>query len=278
MRKYLDICVISDTHLGTAGCRAEELLDYLQHIEPARLVLNGDIVDAWQFRKSFFPATHWAVIERILELANTGTIVYYLTGNHDDVFRRFKPFDLGNIRLRHQLELRVHGRQYWFFHGDIFDASVLVSPRLAWMGGIGYDWLIRLNTWVNRWRVRFGWSRISFAHRVKRSVKQAVKFIGDFERQAVKMGARKGVDAVICGHIHQPRIESVETEDGRVVYLNSGDWVEHMSALECLGGRWTLYRHDQPTDPDIEAYLDRLEADQYVFPSAGMAGPGVSGK
>jgi UDP-2,3-diacylglucosamine pyrophosphatase LpxH len=168
MKKVLDICVLSDFHLGTYGCRAEELLEYLQSIEPARLILNGDIIDAWQFKKKYFPATHWEVIERILQLANTGTIVYYLTGNHDDILRRFESLDLGNIRLRSQLELRLQNKSYWFFHGDVFDASVLISPLLASLGGKGYDLLIRLNTWINQWRVSFGWQKISFAHRVKR--------------------------------------------------------------------------------------------------------------
>lgn len=267
MKKVLDICVISDLHLGTYGCRAEELLRYLQHIEPARLILNGDIIDAWQFKKKYFPATHWEVIERILEMANTGTIVYYLTGNHDDILRRFDSLDLGNIRLRHQLELRIHNKSYWFFHGDVFDASVLISPFLASLGGKGYDWLIRINAFINGWRVRVGLPKISFAHRVKRSVKHAVKFVSDFEKHSIRMGLRKGVDVVVCGHIHQPLIEKVENEEGSIMYMNSGDWIENMTALEFVNSKWTLYRYGTGEESVLDEYLTHLEEDQYIFPS-----------
>ena len=266
MKKVLDICVISDLHLGTYGCRAEELLRYLQHIEPARLILNGDIIDAWQFKKKYFPATHWEVIERILELANTGTIVYYLTGNHDDILRRFDSLDLGNIRLRHQLELRIHNKSYWFFHGDVFDASVLISPFLASLGGKGYDWLIRINAFINGWRVSVGLPKISFAHRVKRSVKHAVKFVSDFEKHSIRMGLRKGVDVVVCGHIHQPLIEKVENEEGSIMYMNSGDWIENMTALEFVNSKWTLFRYGTGEDVVLDEYLTQLEQDQYIFP------------
>ena len=268
MKKVLDICVLSDLHLGTHGCRAEELLDYLTHIEPSRLILNGDIIDAWQFRKKYFPASHWEVIERILELANTGTIVYYLTGNHDDILRRFDVIDLGNIRLRHQLELRIQNKTHWFFHGDVFDASVLISPFLASLGGKGYDFLIRINAWINRWRVRFGFSKISFAHRVKRSVKHAVRFVSDFEKQSIRMGLRKNVEVVVCGHIHQPRIEQMEIDEGSIMYMNSGDWVENMTALEYVNGKWSLFRYGAEGDKVIDEYLTQLEEDQYVFPGS----------
>lgn len=270
MKKVLDICVLSDLHLGTYGCRAEELLDYLQQIEPARLILNGDIIDAWQFRKKYFPATHWEVIERILQMANSGTIVYYLTGNHDDILRRFDALDLGNIRLRHQLELRIQNKTHWFFHGDVFDASVLISPFLASLGGKGYDWLIRINAWINRWRVSLGMSRISFAHRVKRSVKHAVKFVSDFEKQSIRMGLKKGVDVVICGHIHQPSIEQVTNEEGSILYMNSGDWVENMTSLEYLNGHWKLYRYGIHEDAGLDEILTRLEDDQYIFPQSKL--------
>jgi UDP-2,3-diacylglucosamine pyrophosphatase LpxH len=268
MKKVLDICVLSDIHLGTYGCRAEELLDYLHQIEPARLILNGDIIDAWQFRKKYFPASHWEVIERILEMANTGTIVYYLTGNHDDILRRFQSIDLGNIRLRQQLELKIQNKTYWFFHGDVFDASVLISPFLASLGGKGYDYLIRLNAWINRWRMSIGYPKISFAHRVKRSVKHAVRFISDFEKQAIRLGIRRGVDAVVCGHIHQPCIEIVEMENGSITYLNSGDWIENMTALEYCGGKWRLFRYGIRAADEIEDMLHQLEEDQFEFREA----------
>ncbi len=266
MKRNLDICVISDLHLGTHGCRAIELLEYLHSIEPARLILNGDIFDAWQFKKKFFPATHWEVIERILEMANTGTIVYYLTGNHDGILRRFHSMDLGNIRLRDQLELRIQNKSLWFFHGDVFDASIFIAPWLAMLGGKGYDWLIRLNNWINHWRIYLGFEKISFAHRVKRSVKHAVRFISDFEKAAVDMARKKGVDAVICGHIHQPRIETTTKDGIEVTYMNSGDWIENLTALEYKSGTWRLYRHGEVVHAGLDEFLSHLEDDQYVFP------------
>ena len=268
MKKVLDICVLSDLHLGTYGCRAEELLEYLKQIEPARLILNGDVIDAWQFRKKYFPPSHWEVLERILEMANTGTIVYYLIGNHDDILRRFQSIDLGNIRLRQQLELRIQSKTYWFFHGDVFDASVLISPLLASLGGKGYDYLIRINAWINSWRMSFGYPKISFAHRVKRSVKHAVKFISDFEKQAIRMGIRKGVDVVVCGHIHQPCIEVIKSEEGSITYMNSGDWLENLTALEYVASQWSLYKYGRRTEETIDELLQKLEADQYAFPES----------
>ncbi|HZV71693.1 MAG TPA: UDP-2,3-diacylglucosamine diphosphatase [Saprospiraceae bacterium] len=275
MKRNLDICVLSDFHLGTYGCRSEELLQYLHSIEPARLILNGDIFDAWQFKKKYFPPTHWEIIERILQMANTGTIVYYLTGNHDGIMRRFNSLDMGNIRLRNQLELRIQNKTYWFFHGDIFDASVLISPRLAALGGRGYDWLIRLNAWINRWRTSFGYSKISFAHKVKHSVKHAVKFVTDFEKQAIEIGLKKGVDAVICGHIHQPCIQLITKEKKEITYMNSGDWIENLSALEYKGGKWRLFRYNDPIENDLEEFLTHLEDDQYIFPEKRTKAPDI---
>lgn len=267
MKRNLDICVLSDFHLGTHGCRADELLEYLHSIEPARLILNGDILDAWQFKKKFFPPTHWEIIERILQMANTGTIVYYLTGNHDDILTRFHALDMGNIRFRNQLELRLGNKSYWFFHGHIFDASVLLSPWLAAAGGRGYDWLIRLNMWINRWRVLFGMEKISFAHRVKRSVKHAVKFVSDFESAAIDMAFQKKIDHVVCGHIHQPSIQTVKRGNQEVVYMNSGDWIENLTSLEYNNGTWRIFRHGDNTNHGLEEFLSHLEDDQYVFSS-----------
>jgi len=273
MTRNLDICVLSDFHLGTHGCRAEELLEYLNSIEPARLILNGDIFDAWQFKKKYFPALHWEIIERILQMANAGTIVYYLTGNHDGIMRRFHANDLGNIRLRNQLELRIKNKTYWFFHGDIFDASVLISPLLAALGGRSYDLLIRMNAWINRWRQAFGFSKISFAHRVKKSVKYAVKYVSDFEKRAIEIAMKRGVDVVVCGHIHQPCIKVIDKEKSGIIYMNSGDWIENLSALEYRGGRWRLFKYNEKQDPDIEEFLSHLEDDQYVFPDKRSKAP-----
>lgn len=239
-KKSLEIAVLSDIHLGTFGCRAKEVLKYLRSIDPEILILNGDFLDGWQFKKSYFPREHTLVINEILRKAISGTKVYYLAGNHDDFLRKFTAFSTGNICIKEHLVLQLKGKRYWFFHGDIFDASVLISPSLAKLGGMGYDLLIRINRLVDKFREGVGKERMSFAGRVKQSVKKAVKFIDDFEKKAVQLGAQKGYDYVVCGHIHMPVIKKFKIGKREVIYMNSGDWVENLSALEFNGKEWSL--------------------------------------
>ncbi len=245
MKRKIDVAILSDTHLGTYGCHARELLNYLKNLDVNLLILNGDLFDIWQFKKNYFPAAHLQVINQILKKAIHGTKVYYLTGNHDEMMRRFDQVDLGNLSIRDQLELHLAGKKYWIFHGDVFDASVLISPWLAKMGGWGYDYLIRINRLINKVREKFHLSKLSFAHQVKHSVKKAVKFIQDFEKIAIQSGLDKGFDYVVCGHIHQPSVKKVSVEDKTIIYMNSGDWIENLTALEFYGGEWHLYRYDE---------------------------------
>lgn len=244
MKRELDIVVISDVHLGTFGCHAQELNNYLKSIEPRTLVLNGDIFDMWNFKKSYFPKEHMEVVRRILKMAVNGTKVYYLTGNHDDVLRKFGELSLGLIHLRNKLVFQVDGKKHWVFHGDVFDPSVQRARWLAKLGGEGYDLLIRINRSINRFRQMFGLKPSSFSSSVKKGVKGAVRFIGDFENIAIEMAAENEYDCVICGHIHQPQMREVTAKNGKTVrYMNSGDWVEHLTALECKAGQWELYQY-----------------------------------
>jgi UDP-2,3-diacylglucosamine pyrophosphatase LpxH len=246
MKRELDIVVLSDIHLGTYGCHAQELHNYLKSIHPRTLVLNGDIFDIWYFKKSYFPKEHLEVVRRILKMAVDGTKVYYLTGNHDDLLRKFGEMSFGIVHLRNKLVFQVDGKTHWVFHGDVFDASVQRARWLARLGGQGYDLLIRLNRNINWLRRNIGLGPVSFAAQVKKGVKGAVKFISDFEDIAIQMAAEKGYDYVLCGHIHQPQIRSVLAENGQTVtYMNSGDWVEHLTALEFSGGEWRLYQYDE---------------------------------
>lgn len=240
----MDILVLSDLHLGTYGCRARELAAYLRSVKPGMVVLNGDIIDIWQFKKSYFPKSHMQVMKRLLKLA-AKVPVYYITGNHDEALRRYSPAVLGNLRLVDRLALTVDGQRYWFFHGDIFDASMKHAKWLAKLGGVGYDLLIRINNIVNWFLERTGRPRMSFSKRIKRSVKRAVAYIGDFEATAASIAVHEGFDHVVCGHIHQPQMRRVDTPKGSVNYMNSGDWIEHMSALEYYKGRWKLYIHEE---------------------------------
>ena len=243
MKRKVEILVLSDLHLGSYGCRAEELLTYLRSVSPGTVILNGDIIDIWAFNKKYFPKAHMRVVKKLLKWS-AKIPVYYITGNHDEALRRYSPARLGELRLVDQLSLTIDGKRHWFLHGDIFDATMKSAKWLAKLGGFGYDLLIRINHLVNRTLAFFGRPRMSFSRRVKNSVKSAVNFISDFEQTMAVIALHDGYEAVVCGHIHQPRIGTVETPKGTITYLNSGDWIENLSALEYNAGRWSLYLHE----------------------------------
>lgn len=251
-KRPLDVCVISDVHLGTFGCHAKELNEYLKTIDPKILVLNGDIVDIWNFRKSYFPKSHIKVIRSLLKMSTNGTQIEYITGNHDEALRRFAGYDLGNIKVDNKLILELDGKSSWIFHGDVFDVSIQQAKFIAKLGGWGYDLLIWINRLINLYLEKRGKPKYSLSKKIKDSVKKAVKFIGDFENVAAELAIENGHDYVICGHIHQPQIRNVKNSKGQTIYMNSGDWVENLSALEYANGKWTLYSHPstQPDDDD----------------------------
>ncbi|HEY1163930.1 MAG TPA: UDP-2,3-diacylglucosamine diphosphatase [Chitinophaga sp.] len=242
-KRPLDIVVISDVHLGIYGCHAKELVQYLDSIDPKILVLNGDIIDIWQFSKRYFPKAHTKVIRRILKMIGKGTDVYYLTGNHDEALRKYAGFELGNFTIDNKLILEVDGKRHWFFHGDVYDVTMKNSKWLAKLGGKGYDILIILNRLVNNILESMGREKLSFSKKVKHSVKQAVKFISDFEQIVAEIAIDKKFDVVCCGHIHQPIIKEMQHNGKTITYLNSGDWVESLTSLEYSGGQWQLYQH-----------------------------------
>jgi UDP-2,3-diacylglucosamine pyrophosphatase LpxH len=242
-RREVDIVVLSDIHLGTYGCHAEELLRYLKSIKPKKLILNGDIIDMWQFSKRYWPKSHMQVIKHITGMLTKNTSVIYLTGNHDEMLRKFSGFKLGSFRIDNKAVLKINGKKAWVFHGDVFDVTMQHSKWLAKLGAIGYDFLIVLNASVNWVLSKMGQEKISLSKRVKDSVKSAIKFINDFEKTAAEIAIDNQFDYVICGHIHQPAVRSVQTEKGQVLYLNSGDWVENLTALEFDGSSWRIYRY-----------------------------------
>ncbi|MBS1795992.1 MAG: UDP-2,3-diacylglucosamine diphosphatase [Acidobacteria bacterium] len=243
-KRNLDVAVISDVHLGTYGCHAAELESYLKSIRPEWLVINGDFIDGWQFSKRYFPDTHTAVLRRILKMMSDGVKVVYVTGNHDEMLRRYSGFRLGGFTLDDKFLLSLDGRRFWFFHGDVFDLSMRHGKWLARLGGLGYDLLIVFNRSVNRLLERFGYEKYSFSKKVKNSVKAALRHINDFERTVAELAAENGYDAVVCGHIHEPVIKTIATPKGTVQYLNSGDWVENLTALEYVGGEWSIRYFD----------------------------------
>jgi UDP-2,3-diacylglucosamine pyrophosphatase LpxH len=245
-KRPLDVVVMSDLHLGTYGCHATEIVNYLKSIQPQILVLNGDIIDIWQFNKRYFPVAHMQVIKEIMNMLSNGTRVIYITGNHDESLRRYSDMQMGNFQLTDKVVMEINGKMTWIFHGDVFDATTKGSAKLlAKLGGHGYDLLILINSFINWCLKAMGKEKMSFSKKVKNSVKKAVSWIGDFEQTAAELAIQKKYDYVICGHIHQPQKREVVTEEGSVVYLNSGDWIENLTALEYKHNEWTIFQYDE---------------------------------
>lgn len=243
--RMVDLVILSDVHLGTYGCHAKELLQYLKTIEPGRVILNGDIIDMWQFSKRYWPHSHMQVVQHLTDWVAKGVPVYYITGNHDEMLRKFKGFSLGSFQICNKLLLQLPTGKAWIFHGDVFDVTMKHSKWLAKFGGKGYDWLILLNRWVNWVSESMGGGRISLSKKIKDNVKTAVKFISNFEEVAADLAIERGYAHVVCGHIHQPCIRRIDRPKGSVQYLNSGDWVENLTALEWHEGEWKLYKYEE---------------------------------
>ncbi|MBZ9628662.1 UDP-2,3-diacylglucosamine diphosphatase [Psychroflexus sp. CAK1W] len=243
MKRKIDLVVLSDIHLGTFGCHAQELLNYLKSIAPEKIILNGDIIDIWQFRKNYFPKTHLEIIRTLIEFSMSGTEIVYITGNHDEMLRKLSDFEIGNIKLVDKLILNLDGKKAWFFHGDVFDISVQNAKWIAKLGGWGYDMLILGNRFLNFILMKLGREKYSLSKKIKNSVKKAVKFIDDFEKTATDLAIENGYHYVICGHIHQPQISRKVNKNGTCLYLNSGDWVENLTALEYHNKRWNLFQY-----------------------------------
>ena len=262
-KRPVDLVVISDIHLGAFGCHARELLKYLQSIKPKMLILNGDIIDIWQFRKRYFPKSHLMVIRHLTGMIAKNTKVFYITGNHDELMRKFVNFNIGSFKLVNKLLLDLDGKKTWIFHGDVFDITMQYSKWLAKLGSLGYDLLILLNNISNFILTSMGREKISFSRKIKNRVKSAVSYINKFEETAAGIAISKGYNFVICGHIHQPEIRTISNKQGSVTYLNSGDWVENLSALEYHKGEWRIYHFRE----DLFAQNYALSSKQVPSPS-----------
>jgi UDP-2,3-diacylglucosamine pyrophosphatase LpxH len=256
-RESLRSIWVSDAHLGTRGCRAEALADFLKHHRCDNLFLVGDIVDGWRLKsKMYWPQAHSNVIRRVLTKAKRGCRVVYVTGNHDEFLRRYSNLELGNIVLCDSAEhVTADGRRLLMIHGDQYDAVVQGHKWLAFLGDKGYEFLLVLNRWFNRFRERFGFGYWSLSAAVKHRVKKAVNFISDFEDAVAWDCRRRGFDGVVCGHIHHAEIRDF---DG-VTYYNCGDWVESCTALvERHDGtielrRWLTIDHTDNREAAAEA-------------------------
>ncbi len=244
-KREVDIVVLSDLHLGTYGCHATELLQYLKSIKPKAVVLNGDIIDVWQFSKRYWPATHMMVVKHLIGLIAKDIPVYYIPGNHDEMLRKFKGFRMGSLKITNKLSLKIDNARVWIFHGDVFDVVMQHSRWLAKLGAVGYDTLILINRMVNYVSMKMGRGKISLSKKVKNSVKGAVKFINNFEDTVCDIAAENNYDYVICGHIHHPEIKGVDTKHGHVTYMNSGDWIENLTSLEYSDSKWRIYNFNE---------------------------------
>lgn len=246
-KRKLDILVLSDVHLGTYGCHAKELLLYLKTVRPKTVILNGDIIDIWQFSKRYWPKSHMKVIKQFMHWMSKGVKIYYITGNHDEMLRKFVGFKMGSLKIVNKVILELEdGKKAWFFHGDVFDVTMQHSKWLAKLGAAGYDTLIHINSFANFISEKiFKKGKLSLSKKIKNSVKSAIKFINSFEQTAADIGISNQYDYVVCGHIHQPEMREIENEHGKIIYLNSGDWIENLTALEYAAGEWKVYRYDE---------------------------------
>ena len=237
-RRYRTIW-ISDVHLGTRGCNADLLIDFLDSVDSDTSYLVGDIIDGWRLKKSWYwPARHNDIVWRLLKRAKRGTRVVYIPGNHDEMFRQFVGLNFGGIEIRAKaIHETADGRRLLVLHGDEFDAVVLYARWLAVLGDAAYVLLMKLNTLVNKLRARWGMPYWSLSKHAKHKVKNAVEFISRFEEAVAKAASDRGLDGVVCGHIHTAE----ERQFGAVTYYNDGDWVEGCTALvEHFDGRMEI--------------------------------------
>jgi UDP-2,3-diacylglucosamine pyrophosphatase LpxH len=247
---------ISDIHLGTRGCKAEFLLDFLKHNDSEYLFLVGDVIDGWQLRRSWYwDQTHNDVVQKLLRKARKGTRVMYIPGNHDEFARDYVDSMFGGIAVRSQaIHETLDGRRLLVLHGDEFDCVVKYARWLAVLGDQAYKLVLGLNHWFNHIRRRLGYPYWSLSAYLKHRVKNAVQFIEDFEAVVAKQASQRSVDGIVCGHIHKAEIRDI---DG-ILYCNDGDWVESCTAL-------------------VESLDGRLQIVHWTDVRSAISGPGIAG-
>ena len=270
MKNTCKTIVISDVHLGTKGSKSRELVRFLKQHKCENLILNGDIIDGWQLRKSGkWKRKHTRFFTRILKMIEQeGTKVTYIRGNHDDFLNQILPFTMGNLTIQRDMIYESFGKKFYVVHGDIFDSITSQFKWIAKLGDAGYTFLLWLNRQYNYRRKKKGLPYYSLSQAIKSKVKKAVKYIDDYETQLAAMARYKQCDGIICGHIHQPAMKEIEG----ITYLNSGDWIESLTALiEDMNGEWSLVyysetqssRQDEPSEEiepiDMKQYFKPLE-------------------
>ena len=266
MKRNLDILVISDLHLGTYGSEADEVLAYLDSINADKIVINGDFVDIMLFNKRFWPSSHMKVIKYFLDLISQGKEIYYVTGNHDELMRKFLNFKIQNFKIVNQIVLDTAKGKVWIFHGDVFDFSIQ-TQWLTKLAGFLYDYMIIFNSWINKKIMRpLGRKRLNFSKTIKSNVKTAVQYFANFEMKAAEVAQKNGYKYVVCGHIHTPKIESFNINGEQVIYMNSGDWLESLSSLEYVDNKWSIYMHkrtEQEYKGDNDSRIEMTNKELY---------------
>jgi UDP-2,3-diacylglucosamine pyrophosphatase LpxH len=264
VKTHYKTIVISDVHLGTKGSKAKEVARFLKQFTCENLILNGDIIDGWQLKKSgSWKRKHTRFFNRILKMIEQkNTKVFYLRGNHDDFLDQILPLQIGNLSIQTDMIYESHGKKYFVTHGDVFDSITTNLRWIAYLGDMGYTFLLWLNRVVNHYRFKRGMPYFSLSKYVKDKVKSAVAYVDQYETELAKMARSKNCDGIICGHIHKAENRIIEG----IEYLNSGDWVETLSALsEDHAGNWQLIYYNevdfkQVSAPKIESYFQGPES------------------
>lgn len=260
MKKHHKTIVISDVHLGASGSKTKQLVRFLKQNTCETLILNGDIIDGWQLQRSGkWKRKHTRFIKVVLKMMDKlKTKVIYVRGNHDDFLDQILPLRIGRLSICKDYIYESFGKRYYITHGDIFDSITTKLKFVAKLGDIGYNFLLWLNKRYNQYRAKRGLPYYSLSQKIKAKVKTAVSYIDDFEKELAGFAKIKQCDAVICGHIHQPAMKEIEG----ILYLNSGDWVESLTALtEDFNGNWELVHYIKDVDIHAE-YAQEDEKDE----------------
>ncbi len=253
LRQFYKTIVLSDIHLGTKGSKAKEVTNFLKESKCENLILNGDIIDGWQLKKTGkWKKKHTRFFKKIFNMMEMdGTKVTYLRGNHDDFLNQILPFRMANLVIEREMIYESFGKKYYIVHGDVFDSITSSFKWIAKLGDVGYTFLLWVNFRYNQYRTKKGLPYYSLSQKIKAKVKSAVSYIDDFETKLADLARSKGYDGVICGHIHQPAQRTIKS----ILYLNSGDWVESMTALvEHESGEWEIKYYTES-----EAYLKSIQ-------------------
>ncbi len=267
-KSYFRTIVVSDIHLGTTHSKVNQISDFLSMVDCRRLILNGDIIDGWHLQKSGISkwrSEHTHFFEIIMKMMeNQGTEIIYIRGNHDDFLDNIAPLQLANLTIAKDYILESNGKHYFVTHGDVFDKVATDMKWLAKLGDIGYTVLLWLNSMYNRYRIRRGKPYYSLSQVIKQKVKSAVSYISDFENVLVEFAKKRQCEGVICGHIHHPENRMID----EIHYLNSGDWVETMSALtENDKGEWRVIYYTELVDKQTF----KAEEDNKLVPLISVA-------